>query len=123
MRSMEPTPTTLREAIIYYSDLTACTKRMIASRWPNGVACIHCGVIGPKFMRSVQRFKCYACKKQFSVTVGTIFEDSLILLTKWLPAVWLLTGAKNGIENFLALLNRCLKGKYSGAAVSLEAIY
>ena len=39
------------------------------------------------------------CKKQFSVKVGTIFEDSPISLTKWFPAMWLICGAKNGISS------------------------
>lgn len=93
-------PKTLREAIIHFSDLKTCTELLIAKRFPNGVCCIHCGVMGPKWMQSVQRFKCYACRKQFSVKVGTIFEDSPIPLTKWFPAIWLLTGAKNGISSY-----------------------
>ena len=44
-----------------------------------------------------KRWKCYQCLKQFSVKVGTIFEDSPISLTKWLPAMWLLVNCKNGV--------------------------
>lgn len=93
-------PKTLREAIIKYADPKACFELMVSIRFPNGVACIHCGVKGPKFMESVQRFKCYSCRKQFSLKTGTILEDSPISLSKWLPAFWLLTSAKNGISSY-----------------------
>jgi transposase-like protein len=93
-------PKTLREAIIHYSDLKVCTDLMVQIRWPSGkVICPYCGKGGAKFMESVQRFKCYGCKKQFSVKVGTVLEDSPIPLTKWLPAFWLLVSAKNGISS------------------------
>lgn len=44
-------------------------------------------------------WNCRGCKKQFSVKVGTIFEDSPLTLLKWLPAVWLIVNAKNGISS------------------------
>ena len=47
-----------------------------------------------------KRWKCYQCYKQFSVKVGTIFEDSPISLTKWLPAMWLLVNCKNGVSSY-----------------------
>ncbi len=45
-------------------------------------------------------WKCLDCKKQFSVKVGTIFEDSAIPLDKWLTAMWLLANCKNGISSY-----------------------
>jgi hypothetical protein len=45
-------------------------------------------------------WRCNGCRKQFSVKVGTIFEDSPIKLSKWLPAMWLITNAKNGISSY-----------------------
>lgn len=92
-------PKTLREAIIFYSDPKRCHDLMVAIRFPNGVACVHCGCVNVGFMETVQRFKCYGCRKQFSLKTGTILEDSPIPLTKWLPAFWLLTSAKNGISS------------------------
>ncbi|HEY3329117.1 MAG TPA: IS1595 family transposase [Capsulimonadaceae bacterium] len=93
-------PTTLREAIIHFSDPKVCHDLLLATRFPNGVCCVHCGAVGPKFMESVQRFKCYSCRKQFSLKTGTVLEDSPIPLTKWFPAFWLLTSAKNGISSY-----------------------
>jgi transposase-like protein len=53
-------------------------------------------------MESARRWKCYGkhAKPQFSLKVGTVFEDSAIPLQKWLPALWLLTGSKNGISSY-----------------------
>jgi transposase-like protein len=45
-------------------------------------------------------WRCNGCRKQFSVKVGTIFEDSPLSLTKWIPAMWLIANAKNGISSY-----------------------
>src|ERR1700722_4754716 len=45
-------------------------------------------------------WKCMACKKQYSVKVGTIFEDSAIGLDKWLCAMWMLANCKNGVSSY-----------------------
>ena len=50
-------------------------------------------------MQSQLKWNCNGCRRQFSVKVGTIFEDSPIKLSKWLPAMWLITNAKNGISS------------------------
>ena len=47
-----------------------------------------------------KRWQCRSCGKQFSVKVGTIFEDSAIKLDKWLIAMWLLANCKNGISSY-----------------------
>jgi transposase-like protein len=100
MESTITVPKTLREAIIYYSNLKVCHDLIVSIRFPNGIACVHCGdMTNVKFMESVQRFKCYGCRKQFSTKSGTVLEDSPISLTKWLPCFWLLTNAKNGISS------------------------
>jgi len=76
-------------------------------RWPNGTTCAHCKStevyrLTPKATsKSPAReglFKCRACKKQFSVTVGTIFEGSHIPLHKWLMAVHFLCSSKKGMS-------------------------
>jgi len=51
-------------------------------------------------MPKVMRWYCNDCKRQFSAKVGTIFEDSPIPLTKWLPAVWLIASNRNGISSY-----------------------
>jgi transposase-like protein len=96
-------PRTLLEAVKYFSDKARCNEFMIAVRWSDGkVRCPHCGGDRVVYMASVDRFKCYGKhpKAQFSLKVGTIFEDSPLGLDKWLPAVWLLVNCKNGISSY-----------------------
>ena len=54
----------------------------------------------PYYLKTQKRFKCRECRRQFSVKLGTIFEDSPIPLQKWLPAMWLLTNCKNGVSSW-----------------------
>ena len=68
MTSELTVPKTLRDAIIYYSDEKTCHDLMVAIRFPNGLCCVHCGdTKSVKFLESVKRFKCYSCRKQFSL--------------------------------------------------------
>ena len=72
-------PTTLQQAIIYFSDGKRCNDFMVEIRWPDGkVRCPHCDSTNVTYLESVNRWKCYGKhpKPQFSVKVGTIFEDS-----------------------------------------------
>lgn len=93
-------PEGLIEATRYFSDEKTCHDFMTALRWPNGVECPRCGSkeIG-KYVESRRVWNCKGCKRQFSTKVGTIFEDSPLSLTKWLPATWLIVNAKNGISS------------------------
>jgi transposase-like protein len=96
-------PKTLREAILFFADYTNCHKAVIAIRWPDGIVrCPTCGSDHVTYLATQRRWKCYGKhpKPQFSLKVGTIFEDSAIGLEKWLPALWLLTNCKNGISSY-----------------------
>jgi transposase-like protein len=96
-------PKSLQQAIIFFADYANCHKAVLAMRWPDGVVkCPHCGSENVTYMESARRWKCYAkhAKPQFSLKVGTVFEDSPIGLEKWLPALWLLTNCKNGISSY-----------------------
>src|SRR5271169_3367595 len=103
---MEPAynPKTLQEAIVYFSDQENCLSYLVARRpeWKNGVVCPVCGSTTVGFLKNQLRWQCSAhhAKRQFSVKVGTIFEDSPLGLDKWLPCVWLITNAKNGISSY-----------------------
>jgi len=92
-------PTNLREVIIYFADPQVCHDFLTALRFPNGVACPRCGDTAVGFVKTRRIWNCKGCKKQFSVKVGTIFEDSPLGLEQWLPAVWLIVNAKNGISS------------------------
>jgi len=93
-------PQTLSEAIRYFSNPDTCLAFVVQLRWPNGVICPHCNAEGPSFLKTRRIWKCRKCRKQFSVKVGTIFEDSPLGLDKWLPALWMLANAKNGISSY-----------------------
>src|SRR2546423_1451564 len=92
-------PATLIEAIRYFSDLDICTEFVAKLRWPNGPICPKCGGVEHSYLTTRRIWKCKACKKQYSVKLGTIFEDSPLGLDKWLPAVWLIANSKNGISS------------------------
>jgi transposase-like protein len=94
-------PKTLLEAIAFFNDEQICIDAVAAMKWPDGQPrCAHCHARDPYYLATQKRWKCRKCKKQFSVKVGTIFEDSPISLQKWLPAMWLLCNCKNGISSW-----------------------
>ncbi len=96
-------PTTLQEAVLYFADPTNCLNYLAAKRWADGVViCPTCGGTRVGFLANQLRWQCSARhpKRQFSVKVGTIFEDSPLGLDKWLPVVWLIVNAKNGISSW-----------------------
>jgi transposase-like protein len=72
--------------------------------WPNGTVCPHCGgadrigKMGGKSTR-IGAYKCYQCRKPFTVKVGTIFESSHVKLNIWLQAMYLIAGSKKGISS------------------------
>jgi transposase-like protein len=96
-------PKTLQDAILYFSDPDVCLAFMVEQRWPDGrVLCPTCGSDRVTFLSNQRRWKCYGKhpKAQFSIKVGTIFEDSPLGLEKWLPALWMLVNDKNGISSY-----------------------
>lgn len=86
--STKPFPKDLLGAIGYFADSHRALKFTVDLRWPAGVTCIGCGSKGVPFVPSRKIWQCRACRKQFSVKVGTVFEDSAIPLTKWWPVFW-----------------------------------
>jgi transposase-like protein len=96
-------PKTLQEAIQYFSDEQVCIDAVAAMRWMNGPRCPDCmgeNAKNPYYLKTQKRWKCRNCRRQFSVKVETIFEDSPIPLQKWLPALWMLTNCKNGVSSY-----------------------
>jgi transposase-like protein len=93
-------PKTLLEAIQFFSDEQVCIDAVAGMRWLNGPMCPDCETPEPYYIKTQKRWKCRECRRQFSVKVGTIFEDSPISLTKWLPALWLLVNCKNGVSSY-----------------------
>jgi transposase-like protein len=96
----ENKPKTLQDAIKYFADEQTCIDTVAALRWPDGPACPACGHKEHYYLKTQKRWKCKECTKQFSVKLGTIFEDSPISLDKWLVALWMLVNCKNGISSY-----------------------
>jgi transposase-like protein len=92
-------PQTLIEAICYFSDQDVCVQFVAKLRWPDGPICPTCGGTEHSYLTTRRVWKCKACKRQFSVKVGSIFEDSAIPLDKWLAAMWMIANSKNGVSS------------------------
>src|SRR3990172_1268773 len=98
----EKEPKTLQEAIIYFAKPDNCLSYLVARRWHSEVVCPTCGRTGARFLANQRKWQCKSVHhhRQFSVKVGTIFEDSPIGLDKWLMAMWMIANCKNGISSY-----------------------
>jgi transposase-like protein len=95
-------PKTLQQATVYFNDPDNCVAFLVARRWPDGVVkCPLCGSEGAKYMPARRVWQCKKRHKgsQFSIKVGTIFEDSAITLDKWLMAMWMVANCRNGVSS------------------------
>jgi transposase-like protein len=88
-----------------FTDANAARVYLEQQRWPNGPYCPHCGNSDPEQIRPLKGkahraglYQCNACRKQFTVTVGTVFERSKIPLNKWLLATHLMCASKKGVS-------------------------
>jgi transposase-like protein len=92
---VEDYPQTLLELEKRFSSEEACREYLIALRWPDGFACPRCG--DRKAWRMGRGlWLCAGCRRQTSVTAGTVFQDGRLPLTLWFRAVWFVTCQKNG---------------------------
>jgi transposase-like protein len=99
---MNREPKSLQDAIVYFSNPDNCIAYLAAKRWPNGVICPICGSEKVSAFNPTRKtWKCskHHSKREFSVKVGSLAEDSAIGLDKWLTALWMLTNCKNGISS------------------------
>ncbi len=88
-----------------FTDPVAAAEYLESLRWPDGVVCAKCGeserepyLLKGKSLKGRRVWKCRACRKQFTVMVGTIFESSHVPLNKWLAAFYLLCTSKKGMS-------------------------
>lgn len=96
-------PKTLQEAIVFFANPDNALSFMIEIRWPDGViTCPRCGSNRHTFISTRRTWQCKdkACKKMFTVKLGTVMEDSPIGLDKWLAAMWMICNAKNGVSSY-----------------------
>src|SRR5579859_391911 len=96
-------PQSLQEATVYFSNPDNCIAYLSDRRWPDGKSvCPGCGSDKVSYNRERRTWKCgsHHAKREFSIKVGTIMEDSAIPLDKWLVTMWLVTNCKNGISSY-----------------------
>lgn len=101
-----------------FQDADKAREYLEAIRWPNGPVCPHCGVVGDHYALSGKAhrpgvYKCKDCRKQFTVTVGTVFERSKVPLHQWMQAVYLICSSKKGCSSHQ--LQRTLGVQYKTA--------
>jgi transposase-like protein len=94
-------PSSLMEAIKVFADPQVCLTVVSGAKWgTKGPVCPRCESKRHSFLKTRLMWKCLDCQKQFSVKVGTIFEDSPVGLDKWLCAMWLMANCKNGVSSY-----------------------
>jgi transposase-like protein len=97
----------MAEAILnqpQFQDAEKAREYLEALRWPQGAVCPHCGSAEQHYKLEGKAtrpgvYKCSDCREQFTVTVGTLFEDSKVALHKWLQACYLMSCSKKGISS------------------------
>lgn len=94
-------PKTLLEAVQYFASADNCRTYLVSLRWPSGVYCPVCGADRPYFDKGRNGWECRTRhpKRKFTLKTGTVFEDSPISLSKWLPTVWMVVNMKNGVSS------------------------
>jgi transposase-like protein len=100
---MNSQPKSLQEAIVYFANPDNCIAHLVAQRWPDGVVkCPTCGNEKVNFRAHRRTWTCssHHAKREFSIKVGTIMEDSPIGLDKWMTAMWMIVNCKNGISSY-----------------------
>jgi transposase-like protein len=93
----EDYPKTMLELERRFSDEAACREYLTALRWPEGFVCPRCEARKSLEIRR-DLWRCLSCRKEVSVTAGTVFQDSKLPLTLWFRAMWQITSQKNGIS-------------------------
>lgn len=90
---------TLLQMMQAFPDEQSAIDHFTAIRWKQGAYCPHCKSERVYHFSDNRTHKCGACRKRFSIKVGTIFEDSKISLRSWMLAIWMLTSHKKGIAS------------------------
>lgn len=81
-----------------YGTEEQCEAALKAWRWPDGFVCPHCGETEHAVVGKRRLYSCHGCQRQTSLKAGTVFENTMLPLTKWFQAMWLLTQSKNSIS-------------------------
>ncbi len=91
----------LKELMTKLADENVCKAYMEQMRWGGEPFCPHCNATKPYKLKDGKNYRCRdkSCKKDFTVTVGTVFENSKVKLSTWIAAVYLITAHKKGISS------------------------
>lgn len=132
--SVQPADLNLVSLMQRFATEEAARDLLESIRWPDGAVCAHCGVVGnsTKLQGKAHRvgvYQCGDCGKQYTVTVGTIFEDSHVPLNKWLMAYYMMCASKTqvsalqiqrqlGIGSYRTAWHMCHRIRFSMADVS-----
>ncbi|MEX1256131.1 MAG: IS1595 family transposase [Gemmatimonadota bacterium] len=81
-----------------FGDDNTCREYIEKLRWPSGVACPRCGDLSVSEISTRDQFDCNGCRYRFSVTSGTIFDNTKLPLRKWFVAIYLMLESKKGIS-------------------------
>lgn len=82
----------------WFRDEESCLSYIERLRWPQGFTCPRCGRAGEAYRLSRTRLMCRACRRQCTVTAGTIFQKTRTPLRSWFAAVWYITNQKSGVS-------------------------
>jgi transposase-like protein len=101
MKTQKTQPGTLIEAIQFFSNEDIAIQFVAEIRWPNAAKCPTCGRTDVTYLNKHRRWQCKSAhpRRQFSVKVGTIFEDSAVPLGKWLITLWMEVNSKNAVSS------------------------
>ena len=91
-------PRTLREFNVWFPDEAACLDYLVRLRWTGGFVCPICGGVRFWRMSKGRNVRCASCRRDVSVTAGTIFADTRLPLSTWFAAAWYVTGTKHGVS-------------------------
>ena len=114
-------PTGLDEVTAWFPDDRACLAYLERLRWPDGFVCPGCGIVGEAWRQSRGRRTCRSCRRQTTVTAGTIFARTRTPLRSWFAAAWYLTSQKSG-TNALGLQRLLGLGNYQTAWTMLHKL-
>lgn len=99
MKQIQDEFNSLFELVNYFKDEKTCIDYLSLKRWEGKPCCPHCECEKVYTFSDEKRYKCSKCRKQFTVRIGTIFEDSKLSLKKWYIAIYLITSHKKGISS------------------------
>jgi len=114
-------PRTLAEFNAWFPDEEACLGYLERLRWPEGFRCPHCAATIVWHLARRRKLRCAGCRRELSITAGTVFEDSHLPLMRWFSAAWYVTSQKPG-ASALGLQRVLGLGSYRSAWAMLHKL-